>query len=69
MQKLSAPGLVVFMLSATFAFFDLIMSLEPHWFSTIYGAMFLVGQVLQTLCVRDRGHRAAFAAAAALRAC
>ncbi len=48
MQKLSAPGLVVFTLSATFAFFDLIMSLEPHWFSTIYGAMFLVGQVLQT---------------------
>lgn len=48
MQKLSAPGLVVLTLSATFAFFDLIMSLEPHWFSTIYGAMFLVGQVLQT---------------------
>ena len=48
MRALSAPGLVVFFLSGTFAFFDLIMSLEPHWFSTIYGGMFLIGQVLET---------------------
>ena len=25
------------------------MSLEPHWFSTIYGLMFLIGQVLETI--------------------
>jgi hypothetical protein len=49
MKNWSAPGLVVFTLSGTFAFFDLIMSLEPHWFSTIYGAMFLIGQMLETL--------------------
>lgn len=48
MRQISAPGLVVFTLSGTFAFFDLIMSLEPHWFSTIYGAMFLIGQMLET---------------------
>jgi hypothetical protein len=48
MRNFSAPGLVVFTLSGTFAFFDLIMSLEPHWFSTIYGAMFLIGQILET---------------------
>lgn len=48
MRQISAPGLVVFVLCGTFAFFDLIMSLEPHWFSTIYGAMFLVGQMLLT---------------------
>lgn len=48
MRQISAPGLVVFALSGTFAFFDLIMSLEPHWFSTIYGAMFLIGQMLET---------------------
>jgi hypothetical protein len=48
MRQIAAPGLVVFTLASTFAFFDLIMSLEPHWFSTIYGAMFLIGQMLET---------------------
>lgn len=48
MRQISAPGLVVFMMTTTFAFIDLGMSLEPHWFSTIYGAMLLIGQVLQT---------------------
>ena len=42
------PGLVVFTFVTTFAFIDWIMSLEPHWFSTMYGAMFLVGQVLES---------------------
>ncbi len=49
MRQISAPGLVVFTLTATFAFIDLIMSLEPEWFSTIYGAMFLIGQMLETI--------------------
>lgn len=48
MRALSAPGLVVFVFVTTFAFIDWIMSLEPHWFSTIYGAMFLIGQVLES---------------------
>src|SRR5581483_7300609 len=49
MRAFSAPMLVVFTLTVTFAFFDWIMSIEPEWFSTMYGAMFLVGQVLQAL--------------------
>ncbi len=48
MRSLSAPGLVVFTFVTTFAFIDWIMSLEPHWFSTIYGAMFLIGQMLES---------------------
>jgi hypothetical protein len=48
MRGISAPGLVVFTFVTTFAFIDWIMSLEPHWFSTIYGAMFLIGQVLES---------------------
>ena len=48
MRAFSAPSLLVFVFVATFAFFDWIMSLEPHWFSTVYGAMFLVGQMLET---------------------
>ena len=48
MRALSAPGLVIFTLTTTFAFIDWIMSLEPHWFSTIYGAMFMVGEMLES---------------------
>ena len=48
MRSVSAPGLAVFTLTATFAFIDWIMSLEPHWFSTIYGAMFLIGETLES---------------------
>jgi hypothetical protein len=48
MRAVSAPGLVVFTFVTTFAFVDWVMSLEPDWFSTIYGIMFLVGQVLES---------------------
>jgi hypothetical protein len=36
-------------LAITFASFDLGMSLEPHWYSTIYGVIFFVGQGLAAL--------------------
>jgi len=48
MRGVSAPGLVVFTFVTTFAFIDWVMSLEPNWFSTIYGAMFLIGQMLES---------------------
>ncbi len=51
LQFLSGPGLVVYGLTVTFASIDWAMSLEPHWFSTIYGVMFIVGQVLATLAL------------------
>jgi hypothetical protein len=44
----SAPALLVFVVTTTLAFIDWIMSLEPEWYSTIYGWMFTVGQVLLT---------------------
>jgi hypothetical protein len=49
LKAISAVGIIIFSFSVTFAAVDWIMSLEPHWFSTIYGAIFLVGQALQTL--------------------
>jgi hypothetical protein len=48
-QFLSAPGIVAYALTITFASVDWAMSLEPHWFSTIYGMLFMVGQTLATL--------------------
>lgn len=37
MRQLAAPGLILFGTSLTFAAFDFVMSLEPEWFSTIFG--------------------------------
>ena len=48
MQKLSGPGIVVFFLTVTLASIDWIMSLEPHWFSSIFGVIYIVGQGLIT---------------------
>jgi len=41
LRKLSGGGLVAYALAMTFAAFDWIMSLEPHWFSTIFGMIFI----------------------------
>src|SRR3954468_4640937 len=49
MQKLSGGGLVAYGLCMTFASFDWLMSLEPHWFSTIYGMLIIGGQGLSAL--------------------
>jgi hypothetical protein len=49
MQMLSGGGLVVYGLTITFASFDWLMSLEPHWYSTIYGVLILGGQGLSSL--------------------
>lgn len=46
MSSLSAPGLVLWGLVVTSAAVDWVMSLEPHWFSTIYGMLFMVIEAL-----------------------
>jgi len=49
MQMLGGPALVVYVLTVTFASVDWVMSLDPHWFSTIYGIIFVVAQGLASL--------------------
>jgi hypothetical protein len=49
MQRMSAGGLVAYGLTITFASFDWLMSLEPHWFSTIYGVLIIGGQGLSAM--------------------
>jgi hypothetical protein len=44
LELLSRGGLVLYGLTITFAAVDWMMSLEPHWFSTIYGLMIMGGQ-------------------------
>ncbi|MBD3169895.1 MAG: hypothetical protein GF307_10465 [candidate division Zixibacteria bacterium] len=46
MRRISAFGMVVFALSVTYASFDWLMSLDAHWYSTIFGAYVFGGSVL-----------------------
>ncbi|MEW6074034.1 MAG: quinol:cytochrome C oxidoreductase [Planctomycetota bacterium] len=49
MRRFSAPFMLLFALSLTFASFDWLMSLDPHWFSTIYGVYVFSGATLAAL--------------------
>lgn len=49
MQTVSGGGLVLYGLTVTFASVDWAMSINPHWFSTIYGFLFMGGQGLSGL--------------------
>ncbi|MEO6028697.1 MAG: hypothetical protein ABIR79_17675 [Candidatus Binatia bacterium] len=48
LEMLSRGGLLLYAFTMTFASMDWGMSLEPHWFSTIYGVMFMGQQGLST---------------------
>lgn len=48
-EALSGPGLILFGLTVTFASVDWVMSLEPEWFSAIFGIMFMGGQALSAI--------------------
>jgi hypothetical protein len=51
MRLLSRGGLVVYVLTVTFATVDWGMSLEPEWTSTIYAAIYITGQGLMALAL------------------
>lgn len=45
----AAPATVFFVITVTIAWTDWIMSLEEHWFSTIFGLLAIVGQALSAM--------------------
>jgi hypothetical protein len=49
MQIVSGPGLVLLVLCVTFAAIDWVMSLDPAWFSTIFGLIFVASWTLSAL--------------------
>jgi hypothetical protein len=52
MQRVSAGGLLLMAGTVTFAAFDWLMSLEPHWFSTIYGMLVGGGMLLGSMALQ-----------------
>ena len=48
-RTVSAPGLLFLVLTVSLASVDWIMSVDPHWYSTIFGLLMVVGQGLSAL--------------------
>jgi hypothetical protein len=49
MKRISAPGMVLFAITLTFAAFDWLMSLNASWYSTAFGVYIFAGSVLSAL--------------------
>jgi hypothetical protein len=49
LAAISGPGLIFFGFSVTFMAVDWILSINPHWFSTIFGLLFIAGEGLSAL--------------------
>ncbi|MGB7345867.1 MAG: hypothetical protein WBD20_16745 [Pirellulaceae bacterium] len=55
MQLWSAPAVLLFSLTLTFAAFDWVMSLAPMWFSTMFGVYIFAGSILSAHCAIAAG--------------
>ena len=51
LRKTSAWGLPLMAITTAFASYDLLMSLDPHWFSTIFGVYFFAGAIFAALAL------------------
>jgi hypothetical protein len=45
----SGPGIILYVVAMTLASIDWVMSLSPHWASTIYGFIFVAGQAVSAM--------------------
>lgn len=62
-RRTSAPGMILFAVTMTLAAFDWLMSLDAHWYSTIFGVYIFAGALVAVLsflplisiCLRSRG--------------
>jgi len=52
-RAFSAPCLLVFVLVATFAYVDWLLSADAQYYSTVYGGMLLIGNVVQTFALTN----------------
>lgn len=50
MQAFSGPAVILFSLTVSFAAFDWLMSLQPVWFSTMFGVYIFSGGILAAIC-------------------
>jgi hypothetical protein len=48
-KMMAGPGIILYVFVMSFAAIDWVMSLSPHWASTIYGFLFVVGQLISAM--------------------
>jgi len=51
LEKVAFPSIILFAFSLTSFAFDWVMSLNPHWFSTIFGVYYFAGAMLSAFSV------------------
>ena len=56
-RRTCAPSLILYVLTLSFAAIDWMMSIEPHWYSTIYGVLLLVASLQSALAFVTVGLR------------
>ena len=49
-KVISGPGIILYAFTISFAAIDWVMSLDPSWISTIYGLLFVAGELISALC-------------------
>ena len=49
LKMFAGPGIIVYVFAMSFAAIDWVMSLSPHWASTIYGFLFVAGQLISSM--------------------
>ncbi len=49
LKMLAGPGIILYVFAMSFAAIDWVMSITPHWASTIYGFLFVVGQLISAM--------------------
>jgi hypothetical protein len=48
-KMFAGPGIILYVFAMTFAVIDWVMSLSPHWASTIYGFLYVAGQLISSM--------------------
>lgn len=49
LKMLAGPGIILYVFAMTFAAIDWVMSISPHWASTMYGFLFVAGQLISSI--------------------
>jgi hypothetical protein len=51
LKMLAGPGIILYVFAMSFAAIDWVMSLSPHWASTIYGFLYVAGQLISSMAL------------------
>ena len=49
LKMVAGPGIILYVFAMSFAAIDWAMSISPHWASTIYGFLFVAGQLISSM--------------------